>query len=71
MAAKRSSEARTASRYYHQSPGGKFDDMKPGVLGSEVRQFLGIGVCSISCNSFLDCFSTFYRTGIFVSYALP
>ncbi|KAI5077859.1 hypothetical protein GOP47_0007683 [Adiantum capillus-veneris] len=35
--------SRSASRYYQTSPGGKFDDLKPGVLGSETRQLLGIG----------------------------
>ncbi|MCO5594536.1 hypothetical protein L7F22_048568 [Adiantum nelumboides] len=34
---------RSASRYYQTSPGGKFDDLKPGVLGTGTRQFLGIG----------------------------
>jgi zinc finger CCHC domain-containing protein 8 len=35
------------SRYYQHSPGGKFDDLKPGILGSEVRKLLGIGVSCI------------------------
>eukprot|EP00250_Pteridium_aquilinum_P011320 c1998_g1_i1 orf=251-2491(+) len=35
--------SRSASRYYQSSPGGKFDDLKPGFLGSETRQLLGIG----------------------------
>ncbi|KAJ7554719.1 hypothetical protein O6H91_05G006400 [Diphasiastrum complanatum] len=34
---------RGPSRYYQSSPGGKFDDLKPGVLGAETRQSLGIG----------------------------
>eukprot|EP00249_Psilotum_nudum_P020226 c27610_g1_i2 orf=283-2313(+) len=38
-----SSGPRATSRYYQSSPGGKFDDLKPGVLGSETRQSLGIG----------------------------
>ena len=44
LAEKRGSGSRAASRYYQHSTGGKFDDLKPGVLGSEVRQLLGIGV---------------------------
>ncbi|KAH7422712.1 hypothetical protein KP509_12G021600 [Ceratopteris richardii] len=38
-----SNASRTASRYYQSSPGGKFDDLKPGILGNETRQLLGIG----------------------------
>ncbi|KAH7295013.1 hypothetical protein KP509_27G028700 [Ceratopteris richardii] len=34
---------RSASRYYQSSPGGKFDDLKPGILGRETRLLLGIG----------------------------
>ena len=47
MAEKRGSASgpRTASRYYQLSPGGKFEDLKPGVIGGETRQLLGIGVC--------------------------
>jgi hypothetical protein len=31
------------NRYYQTKPG-KFDDLKPGVLGPETRECLGIGV---------------------------
>jgi hypothetical protein len=34
---------RSASRYYQTTPGGKFEKLKPGVLGTETRQLLGIG----------------------------
>ncbi|KAL2632042.1 hypothetical protein R1flu_016728 [Riccia fluitans] len=34
---------RAPLRYYHSSPGGQFDDIRPGELGSQVRQVLGIG----------------------------
>ncbi|KAF3782961.1 Zinc finger CCHC domain-containing protein 8 [Nymphaea thermarum] len=34
---------RLPTRYYQNSPGGKFDGIKPGVIGSETRQCLGIG----------------------------
>ncbi|KAL5725975.1 hypothetical protein ACHQM5_009051 [Ranunculus cassubicifolius] len=37
------SGARNATRYYQDSPGGKFDGLKPGALGSEVRKALCIG----------------------------
>jgi zinc finger CCHC domain-containing protein 8 len=37
--------SRTASRYYQLSMGAKYDDLKPGIIGSETRQLLGIGVC--------------------------
>lgn len=45
MAEKRGSAngSRAASRYYQNSPGGKFDDLRPGILGNEIRQLLGIG----------------------------
>lgn len=35
--------SRNASRYYQNSPGGKYDGLKPGVLGAETRQLLGLG----------------------------
>ncbi|KAG6558022.1 hypothetical protein Mapa_000201 [Marchantia paleacea] len=34
---------RAPTRYYQSSPGGKYDDIKPGALGNETRQSLGIG----------------------------
>ncbi|KAF5183745.1 Zinc finger cchc domain-containing protein [Thalictrum thalictroides] len=34
---------RNPLRYYQDSPGGKYDGIKPGVLGSETRQLLGLG----------------------------
>ncbi|XP_022735313.1 zinc finger CCHC domain-containing protein 8-like [Durio zibethinus] len=33
----------SAIRYYQNSQGGKYDDLKPGVLGAETRQLLGLG----------------------------
>ncbi|XP_022719021.1 uncharacterized protein LOC111277108 isoform X2 [Durio zibethinus] len=35
--------SRNAIRYYQNSQGGKYDDLKPGVLGAETRQLLGLG----------------------------
>ncbi|XVF63182.1 hypothetical protein PTKIN_Ptkin09bG0067600 [Pterospermum kingtungense] len=35
--------SRSAIRYYQNSQGGKYDDLKPGVLGPETRQLLGLG----------------------------
>lgn len=34
---------RVPTRYYQESPGGKFDGLKPGGLSSETRKLLGIG----------------------------
>uniref|UniRef100_A0A7C9A1V0 PSP proline-rich domain-containing protein n=2 Tax=Opuntia streptacantha TaxID=393608 RepID=A0A7C9A1V0_OPUST len=34
---------RVPTRYYQESPGGKFDGLKPGALSSETRKLLGIG----------------------------
>lgn len=34
---------RCPQRYYQNSPGGKYEGIKPGMLGSETRQSLGIG----------------------------
>lgn len=47
--AKRSSAAgsRVQNRYYQRTRG-KFDDLKPGVLGPETRESLGIGVIYFS-----------------------
>ncbi|MBA0844044.1 hypothetical protein Goarm_001172 [Gossypium armourianum] len=38
-----SAASRNATRYYQNSQGGKYDDLKPGVLGAETRQLLGLG----------------------------
>ncbi|XP_021888017.1 zinc finger CCHC domain-containing protein 8-like isoform X2 [Carica papaya] len=35
--------SRLPTRYYQNSSGGKYDDLKPGVLGAETRQLLGLG----------------------------
>ncbi|XVF25231.1 hypothetical protein REPUB_Repub13aG0195400 [Reevesia pubescens] len=35
--------SRSAIRYYQNSQGGKYDYLKPGVLGAETRQLLGLG----------------------------
>ncbi|XXG83947.1 hypothetical protein AAC387_Pa10g1583 [Persea americana] len=35
--------SRLPTRYYQNSPGGKFDGLRAGVLGAETRQCLGIG----------------------------
>lgn len=44
---RRGPRQRTVSRYYQSSPGGKFDDLKPGVLSLEARKAIGIGVCDV------------------------
>ncbi|GMI84502.1 hypothetical protein like AT5G38600 [Hibiscus trionum] len=35
--------SRNAIRYYQSSQGGKYDDLKPGILGAETRELLGLG----------------------------
>ncbi|XP_038996776.1 uncharacterized protein LOC120121499 isoform X1 [Hibiscus syriacus] len=35
--------SRNAIRYYQSTQGGKYDDLKPGVLGAETRELLGLG----------------------------
>ncbi|KAK8545486.1 hypothetical protein V6N13_066765 [Hibiscus sabdariffa] len=35
--------SRNAIRYYQSSQGGKYDDLKAGVLGAETRELLGLG----------------------------
>nr|KAJ0209043.1 hypothetical protein LSAT_V11C400224010 [Lactuca sativa] len=35
--------SRNPTRYYQDTPGGKFDGLRPGVLDSETRKLLGIG----------------------------
>uniref|UniRef100_A0A5B6ZBF1 CCHC-type domain-containing protein n=1 Tax=Davidia involucrata TaxID=16924 RepID=A0A5B6ZBF1_DAVIN len=37
------SSSRNPTRYYQNSPGGKYDGLRPGVLGAETRQLLGLG----------------------------
>ncbi|XP_057993447.1 uncharacterized protein LOC110671573 isoform X2 [Hevea brasiliensis] len=34
---------RNSARYYQNSSGGKYDGLKPGALGAETRQLLGLG----------------------------
>ncbi|KNA09159.1 hypothetical protein SOVF_155970 [Spinacia oleracea] len=34
---------RAQARYYQESPGGKFDGLKPGALSTETRKLLGLG----------------------------
>lgn len=36
--------SRNPTRYYQNSPGGKYDGLKPGTLDSETRQLLGLRV---------------------------
>ncbi|XP_059670548.1 uncharacterized protein LOC132316065 [Cornus florida] len=38
-----SASSRNPTRYYQSSPGGKYDGLRPGVLGAETRQLLGLG----------------------------
>ncbi|XP_022715289.1 uncharacterized protein LOC111274701 isoform X2 [Durio zibethinus] len=35
--------SRSAIRYYQNSQGGKYDELKPGVLSAETRQLIGLG----------------------------
>ncbi|XP_065854598.1 uncharacterized protein [Euphorbia lathyris] len=35
--------SRNATRYYHNSSGGKYDGLKPGALDAETRRVLGLG----------------------------
>lgn len=36
--------SRNPTRYYQNSPGGRYDGLKPGALGAETRELLGLGV---------------------------
>lgn len=36
--------SRNSTRYYQNSPKGKYDGLRPGVLDSETRRLLGLGV---------------------------
>ncbi|CAI9758744.1 unnamed protein product [Fraxinus pennsylvanica] len=35
--------SRNPTRYFHSSPGGKYDGLRPGVLDSDTRKLLGLG----------------------------
>ncbi|KAL6995246.1 hypothetical protein U1Q18_005381 [Sarracenia purpurea var. burkii] len=37
------SNSRNPTRYYENTPGGKYDGLRPGVLDAETRQLLGLG----------------------------
>lgn len=39
-----SSGSRNSTRYYQNSLGGKYDDLRPGALDAETRQLLGLKV---------------------------
>lgn len=39
------SRPRVPTRYFQDSPAGKYDGLKQGSLSTETRQLLGIGVC--------------------------
>lgn len=39
-----SSGSRNSTRYYQNSRGGKYDDLRPGALDAETRQLLGLKV---------------------------
>ncbi|CAA3026799.1 zinc finger CCHC domain-containing 8-like [Olea europaea subsp. europaea] len=36
--------SRNPTRYFHSSPGGKYDGLRPGVLDYETRKLLGLGI---------------------------
>lgn len=36
--------SRNPTRYYQNSPGGRYDGLRPGALGVETRELLGLGV---------------------------
>lgn len=38
------SASRNSTRYYQNSRGGKYDDLRPGTLDAETRQLLGLKV---------------------------
>jgi len=38
------SSSRNPTRYYQNSPAGKYDGLRPGVLDDATRQLLGLGV---------------------------
>lgn len=39
--------SRNLTRYYQDSPGGKYEGLRPGVLDAETRRLLGLGVCYV------------------------
>lgn len=36
--------SRNSTRYYQNSPAGKYDGLRPGALDAETRKLLGLGV---------------------------
>ena len=36
--------SRNPTRYYQNTPGGKYDGLRPGALDAETRKLLGLGV---------------------------
>jgi zinc finger CCHC domain-containing protein 8 len=37
--------SRNPTRYYQNTPGGKYDGLRPGALDAETQKLLGLGVC--------------------------
>lgn len=56
------SASRNPTRYYQDSPAGKFDGLRPGALDAETRQLLGLGVRAVDFENdaliFDRCFSS-------------
>lgn len=44
LKSKRPAGPRVLTRYYQNTPGGKFDGLKPGCIDPETRKLLGLGV---------------------------
>lgn len=51
---------RNPARYYQDSPGGKYQGLKPGVLNEETRRLLGLGVRNILVNCCVLLFKDLY-----------
>lgn len=49
--------SRLPTRYYQNSPGGKFDGLRAGVLGAETRQCLGIGASWLTLHLIVELFA--------------
>lgn len=49
--------SRLPTRYYQNSPGGKFDGLRAGVLGAETRQCLGIGASWLTLHFIVELFA--------------
>lgn len=60
------STSRNPTRYYQDSPAGKYDGLRPGALDAETRQLLGLGVRAVDFENGVLIFDRYVSSVILV-----